>query len=122
MSLIKGIFVQAPYAALIVDGHKTIETRSKNMLGKLVGRTVAIVETGRGKVPMVIGYVRIESARKETKETMDTLRDRTLVPKGSKYDTGSRWCYYLTGAYRFPHAVSLPQDAVRHGRSWCEWW
>lgn len=53
MSLIKGIFVQAPYAGLIVDGQKTIETRSKNMLGKLVGRTVAIVETGRGKVPMV---------------------------------------------------------------------
>ena len=124
--MIRGIFVRndgpVPYADKIVDGEKTIETRSRNMLGKLVGHPVVIIATGRGKKTMCIGSAWIANAVKATAERMDTIRDQTLIPAGSEFDTGSRWCYFLINHKRFKTPIPLPEDAVRHGRSWCEWW
>lgn len=124
--MIRGIFVRndgpVPYADKIVDGEKTIETRSRNMLGKLVGHPVVIIATGRGKKPMCIGSAWIVNAVKATAERMDTIRDQTLIPAGSEFDTGSRWCYFLINPKRFKTPIPLPEDAVRHGLSWAEWW
>lgn len=126
MSKMEGIFVNEngciKYAQLIVSGIKTIETRNRNMLKCLVGKRVAIVRTRRGKLPMVVGYVDIVDAAFCPYRLYDEYRDQTLVPVGSKYDVhgNGKWFYFLENAEKcdpFP----LPQAAIRHGLSWCEY-
>ena len=120
----KGIFINSSgrvkYAEEIVAGHKRIETRSRNMLRSLVGERVAIVRTGRGR-PMIIGYATITAGIFCTKELYETVREFTLVPKGSKYDVTDKgkWLYQLDEAEEC-EPYPLPADAVRHGLSWCE--
>ena len=121
-----GIFVNEdgciPYAEAIVRGMKPIETRSRNMLGKLVGHTVAVVRTRRNKYPLIVGFVTIESADFRSAEWLDHNRDKTLIPPGSKYDSTARgkWCYTLAHPFKFHLPIPLPTDAIRHGRSYCE--
>lgn len=126
MAKMCGIFVNENgcirYAELIVNGYKTIETRSRNMLKALVGKRVAIVRTRRGKLPMVVGYADITGSCFCPPSMYEQYRDQTLVPVGSKYDVSGKgkWFYYLENAEKcdpFP----LPQAATRHGLSWCEY-
>lgn len=121
----RGIFVSdttaTPYARTIVIGLKNIETRGRNMLGGLVGERVAVVRTFHGALPMVVGYVTIERAEWKSREWLDAHRWNTMIPAGSKFDcNGSgKYCYFLKDAVECrPHF--LPDDTVRHGRSWCE--
>jgi len=120
-----GIFVNddgpVKYAEAIVTGRKPVETRSRNMLKRLYGQRVAIIQTGKNKAPTIIGYATITAAFHYPKEYMDNIRYHTLIPAGSKYDSDSRgkWCYWMS----WPEACkpySLPGNAVRHGRSYCE--
>ncbi len=123
----KAMFVNengcVPYARAIANRIKPVETRNKNMLSALVGERVGIVRTGRGKSPAVVGFCTIYRATHETQKTMNSeyMRNLTLIPEGSRYDSGKngKWCYWITDAApcdSFP----LPADAIRHGRSWCE--
>lgn len=119
-----GIFINSrkvPYARLIVDGVKTYETRTKNTLRPLVGRRVAIIETGMGS-PMIIGFATIDGADYFEHDAFEGIRSLTCIPAGSKYDDGGRgkWCYKLSDPYPLYEAVPLPSDAIRHGRAWCE--
>lgn len=109
------------YATLIARGWKTIETRKKNMLRSLVGERVAIVRTGRGKVPEIIGYVDVVRYEFCPFCLFEMYRDLTCIPQGSKYDVSGRgkWFYHLANAETCD-PYPLPADAVRHGRSWCE--
>ena len=124
MAKIKGIFINEDgcirYAEAIVSGIKKVETRSRNMLKNLVGERVAIVRTRRGKSPVVVGYAYITAAWKYDAEQMNNIRSFTLIPVGSKFDTGARWCYWMSSAEKCD-PYPLPKNAVRHGRSWCEW-
>lgn len=121
----KGIFVnengRVPYAQAIAQGYKPIETRSRDMLRDLVGERVAVVRTKRGKAPTVLGYVDIVAKEFCPAEDFDLYREQTLIPTGSKYDVNGRgkWMYHLANAERV-NSFPLPADAVRHGRSWCE--
>lgn len=119
-----GIFVNEDggihYAQAIVGSYKPLETRGRNMLSKLIGDRVAVIRTRRGKKPLVLGYVNIDSAERRSKDWLDKNRDKTLIPPGSKYDSDRpRWCYALSGAEKCD-PYPLPEDAIRHGRSWCE--
>ena len=120
-----GIFVNSdgwiPYADAIVDGVKPIETRSKDMLSWLVGQRVAIIRTRRGKNPTVIGYADIKCKAFCDSKTFENYREYTLIPPGSRYDCNGKgkWFYYMANAERCL-AYPLPKNAVRHGRSWCE--
>ena len=122
----KGMFVNSDgikYAEAIVGRFKTIETRNRNTLGPLVGERVAVVRTGRGKCPMVIGDVFVVSAQPMGRDGFEIYRDWTLIPPGSKYDCpegGKKWMYFLAQAEAC-EPYPLPANAVRHGRSWCEW-
>lgn len=125
----KGIFVNnedgiVRYADAIVEGFKTVETRNRNMLSACVGERVCIIATRRGKKPVVIGSVLITCAYKMCGGWMNEHRNLTLIPKYSKYDNNGedKWCYFLADSVSFgTHSYPLPQNAVRHGRSWCEW-
>lgn len=118
-----GIFVNEdggiPYAQAIVAGNKKIETRSRNMLRPCVGKRVAIVRTRRGKNPTIVGYADIVWSERNGEPWMHNHRHMTLIPEGSKYDIGVRWCYFLSNPEKC-QPYPLPADAVRHGRSWCE--
>lgn len=123
--LMKAMFVNEDggirYAQAIVQGYKPIETRKKNMLSALVGERVAVVRTRRGKSPSVVGFVDVVGSAHRNGKWMNENRDKTLIPPGSKYDCGSwaKWCYFLEN----PEACEpfpLPDTAIRHGRSWCE--
>lgn len=118
----KGMFVnenERPYAEGIVIGTKTIETRSKNMLAPLVGERVAVIRTVSGRKPWVVGYVDIVSAARKDRAFLDANRRKTKIPVGSPYDTPVRWCYFLSNPEPCKPYL-LPDDAIRHGRSWCE--
>lgn len=116
----KAIFVNGdeyPFPELLATGFKTAETRSKRMLSALVGESdVAIVETSKKHKPMIIGYVDVTE---ESYCKIDDVRDKVLIPKGSKFDAEYKWCYFVKNAIRVK-PYPLPENAVRHGRSWCE--
>lgn len=103
-----GIYVREPYATAIVKGQKPIETRTRDMLKRFVGKRVFIIATYGGKKPAeVIGRADILSKEFRTAEELDAMRDETLIPVGDKYDcTGKgKWCYRLKaepfyGCYR----------------------
>ena len=123
----KGMFVNengTRYAWAIVSGIKTIETRNRNMLSALVGERVAVIRTKSGEKPCVVGYVDITHSAWIPKATLNSkaFRDMTLIPVGSEYDcTGSgKYGYFLAHAERVEPPMPLPENAVRHGRSWCE--
>ncbi len=121
----RGIFVNEnggiPYAAAIVQGIKPIETRSKDMLHSLVGERVAVIRTRRGKTPTVVGYVDIVAKAFCPADEFDLYREQTLIPSNSAYDVNGKgkWMYHLANAERV-NSFPLPTDAIRHGRSWCE--
>ena len=119
----KGMFVADDgcirYAEAIAKGLKRIETRNRNTLANLLGEKVAIVRTRRGKNPTVVGYVHMFCVSREDRGWLDDHRMATLIPVGSKYDTAPKWCYWLDDAEEC-EPYPLPANAVRHGRSWCE--
>lgn len=120
-----GIFVNADgsvdYADAIVSRKKKVETRKRNMLKPLYGKRVAIVKTKRNTKPTVVGYATITCMFHYPKEYLDNIRDHTLIPEGSRYDSdeNGKWCYWMSWAEKCKPFL-LPADAVRHGRSWCE--
>ena len=112
---------ETTYVKEIMVGFKTIETRSKNMLRSLVGERVAVVSTGRGRKPMVVGTVCISDVKWIPAHLWDMYREDTLIPRGSKYDNNGsgKWGYILEGPQEC-EPYPLPANAIRHGRSWCE--
>lgn len=113
------------YAWAIASGIKTVETRSRNMLSALVGKRVAVVRTHRNSGPVIVGYVNVDRCEWVDRNALHKRewQERTLIPTGSEYDcTGKgKYCYFLSNAERLEPPISLPANAIRHGRSWCEW-
>ena len=120
-----GIFINEdvfPFAHAIADRRKPVETRNKNMLKNLYGKRVALISTRRGKLPTICGYATITCMFYYPAEYLNNIRRDTLIPAGSKYDPkpgGGKWCYWMS----YPETCAeytLPENAIRHGRSWCE--
>lgn len=122
----KGIFVAdcgcMKYALYLASGAKVIETRAKNMLRDCVGERVAIIRTQKHKPPCVVGYADIVRVSFCKAEDFDKYFNLHRVQPGSKYAPNGKGKYF----YWMAHAEEcrpyvLPENAVRHGRSWCEW-
>lgn len=102
-----GIYVhetqKEPYATQIVAGKKIIDTRTRDMLGKLVGERVLVIRTRSGHKADIIGAVTIIGKVWFADHVLNYIRDRTCIPKGSKYDThnGGKWCYYIADPIEF---------------------
>lgn len=125
-----GIFVNergaGKYATWLVSGQKTIETRNRDMLSALVGQRVAVVKTHRGMLPqrgpVVVGYVTITGKSFCAADDFQKHFSEHLVPEHSAYapqNGRGKWFYHIADAETCEPYV-LPVDAVRHGRSWCE--
>ena len=91
------------------------------MLSALVGERVAIIRTRRGKAPTIVGYADITRWEFCPWTLFEMYRDETLIPPGSKYDIRGKGKYfYLMANPETCEPYPLPKDAIRHGRSWCE--
>lgn len=112
-----------PFLELICRGWKPFETRSRNMLGGLVGERVILAESSRGQRLARCSAV-IKSVREvRTREDWDALRPLHRVPAGNKYDwkddTKVKYLYELSRIrllvpFRIPSGTS-------HGRTWMEY-
>jgi hypothetical protein len=90
------------YADLIVDGHKTLESRNTDSLRPYVGKRVAIVRTGSGKAK-AIGEVTIGEPIVANKQKFHNMREHHMVPEGSTFDikTPTKHMYPLSEPVRY---------------------
>jgi hypothetical protein len=90
------------YADLIVDGHKTYESRNSDTLRPYVGKRVAIVRTGKGHAK-AIGEVTIGEPEVVNKRRFRELEGHHMVPEGSQFDinTETKHLYPLHKAERY---------------------
>ena len=122
-----GIYVHnsigVPYADDIVNGVKTVETRTRDVLGRFVGEPVAIVRTRDRHPADIIGIVAIVHKKFCTKEELDGMRDETCIPPGSKFDCNGKgkWCYFLTNPMKLTTPIPLSDvKIIKRNMSWCE--
>ena len=124
--IVKGFFCEStkqyPFAFMMGAGYKTIKTRNKNMLSALVGERVAIVETRKGKLPLVVAEVDVIGVSFCPFEEFHKYDGQHRVQAGSKYDCSGKgkWFYHLANPVFLNNPYTLPEWTVRHGRSWCE--
>ena len=103
-----------PFADLIVDGIKTIETRDTPSLSPYIGQRVAIVRTGAGKA-LAIGEVTIVGhSFANSEEVFDKLVDQHHVTKGDLFyikDKGKH-LYHLTDSVRYTEPKPVAHGIV----------
>ena len=114
-----------PFLSMIESGSKEYETRSRDTLKRLVGCTVYLAETGKGKWPFVKISAKIsEVVAVRTRFEYEKYRTRTQIKKGSMFDwtdsTKVKYLYKLTDVKPVP-GFHLSPDCVRHGRVWAEY-
>lgn len=122
-----GIYVHnsigIPYADAIVNGSKTVETRTRDVLGRFVGNCVAIVRTRDRHPADIVGVVHISHKKFCTKDELDGMRDKTCIPPGSKFDCNGKgkWCYFFDESMKMLKPIPLSDVVVvRRNMSWCE--
>lgn len=127
----KGMFVNESggvhYALMLAHGLKTIETRNRDMLSALVGERVAVIRTRHGKTPQIVGYVTITRKAFCKAEDFDKYFENRVngshfvLPQSRFYphDGRGKWFYFCEEAEACA-PCAIPENAVRHGRSWCE--
>ena len=120
-----GIFINddgpVMFTKEIIKLRKPIETRSRNVFKQLIGKEVYLISTSKKRSPHVVGWCKIAKVEFKTAAWLNDHRDLTKIPVGTAYDVsdGGKFCYYLENVESFG-AYALPADAIRHGRSWCE--
>ena len=104
-----------PFADWIVDGLKTIETRSKANLDRLIGHRIKIIRTGQGKA-QIIGEVTVTGSKQyRTKDQFEADYQQHLVRSGSQFDfDGGKVGYLLTNPKRYnkPYDAPYPRGIV----------
>lgn len=104
-----------PFADLIVDGLKTIETRESNSLHPYLDDRIAIVRTGMGKA-FAIGEVTITGFSWTNSESIfNSYEDMHMVEKGNlfyiKQNVG-KYMYFLDNAVRYKTPVAVGKGIV----------
>jgi predicted transcriptional regulator len=102
------------YASLIVDGKKKYESRQTDSLRPYVGKTVAIVRTGKGPA-VAIGQVTVGEPIVVDAEKFDKMRKQHLVPQGSKFDIGidaTKYLYPMIDPVRWDSEKLVKQKGI----------
>ena len=113
-----------PFISWIMRLLKPFETRTRNMLGNLVGKRVLLAETGKGK-PVVKCFATIDYViRIDNYTQWKEYRKRCRIVPGSVYDwvkgkTKYKYLYHLSDIQPVPNFV--PPEGFRHGRVWMEY-
>lgn len=100
-----------PYADLIIDGLKAMESRNTNSLRPYVSLRVAIVRTGHGKA-VAIGEVTIGEPIMVNVKQFRAFYSKHLVDRGSTFDIkndGYKYLYPMINPERYkkPKPVGL---------------
>ena len=82
----------------ILNGSKTIETRSSKSLHPYIGKMVGMIRTGRGKATLV-GYITIKAVKKYC-NNFDDDYNKHLVAPTSLYHGQDKWGYILCDPVR----------------------
>ena len=100
---------ETPYAMQIVNGEKPIETRTRNVLKRFVGKRVLVIRTRSGHPADVVGEVTMVNAGFYTSAWLNEIRNLTRIPEGSKFDCtgGGKWCYGLADAVQYAEPIPL---------------
>ena len=90
------------YADLIVDGHKTYESRNGDTLRPYVGKRVSIVRTGDGPAK-AIGAVTVGEPIVVDRKKFREMEQHHLVPEGSAFDiaSGTKHLYPMHNPERY---------------------
>ena len=102
------------YAGLIIDGRKKYESRQTDSLRPYVGKTVAIVRTGKGSA-VAIGQVTVGEPVVVDAEKFDKMRDQHLVPQGSKFDIdpgATKYLYPMIDPVRWDSEKLVKQKGI----------
>jgi hypothetical protein len=102
------------YASLIVDGKKKYESRQTDSLRPYVGKTVAIVRTGKGPA-VAIGQVTVGEPIVVDAQKFDKMRKQHLVPQGSKFDIGidaTKYLYPMINPVRWDNEKLVKQKGI----------
>ena len=99
----------SPYADWIVDGRKSIETREKPTLDRLIGRRVKVIRTGAGKA-QVIGEITITGSKQYlTKSQFMDDKGKHMVSDTSRFAIRStKVGYTLSDPERYDHEYDAP--------------
>ena len=112
-----GLNIQAPWSTLLINGHKTVETRTYHLPLKYVGVPLALIETpgksGRFK-SRIIGLITFnESFRYKDKNQWINDHYRHLVTDN---DANYGWKYYkdkygwvVNGIEKFDYPIDPPK-------------
>ena len=112
-----------PFVTEIMDYLKQYETRTRNTLGRFLGKRILIAETGKGRPLVRCSAVIDEIIAVYTREEWERYLELTWVPVGSSYDwqpdTKVKWLYHMTDIH--PVEPFVPAKGRRHGRVWMEY-
>lgn len=112
-----------PFIDLIISGLKLFETRNRNTLKTLIGKTVYLAETGKGKATVKATCIIREPVIITDKAVYESYRNKTMIETGSEYDwkssTKQKVLYPLENVRSVP-AFPVPGNVVRHGRIYAE--
>ena len=103
-----------PFTEWILDGKKTIETRTRNVLHNMLGDRVLIIRTRSGHDAVIVGSVFINDYGFYTKEQLDEMRDKTCIAPESRFNECKvgKWCYFLKNPHRHLEPVPLKELMV----------
>lgn len=117
-----GIFINCktiPFIDYILIGAKQYETRSRNMLSRLLGERVALIETGKGRA-IIRGYATIDRYTTLYHNSLDARKSAWIF--GTPYDIpdgGKKVFYHLKNVARC-RPYELPDERINHGRAYTE--
>jgi hypothetical protein len=113
-----------PFVDDIIGGLKQYETRTRNTLGRFLGKRVLFAETGHGSPLVKCSAVIDQVVSVHTREAWEEYLQFTWIPVGSSYDwkddTTVKWLYRLTDVRPVIAPFRLPSACIRHGRVWAE--
>lgn len=116
IEVVKGFNIndkEQAFTEMILAGLKTEETRKSHSLDSLIGKTVAIVRTGRGKA-VIVGTCTIDGFTEyRNEEDWSAAYNRHRVERGSKYDfTGFKVGYILRDVERLAEPVPCKSRGI----------
>lgn len=125
----KAIFInesKVKFIELILNQEKLFETRNRDTLKGIFENNnlyeyIALVSTGKGK-PIIKGYAYIRKGFSVKEPELNQI-DSVLFIKNTPYECkpGKEKMLY---SIEYPvkcEPYTIPENAVYHGRSWCEW-
>lgn len=99
---------------------KRDETRGRDTLKGIIGKTVYIIETGKGR-PLVRGTAFVAGMRRISFSDIAARKEAGIYKTAFDILPGKTKCFYrLENVKPLEKPFFLPENRVNHGRAWTE--